>query len=421
MFTKIYKFILFSSILSILSCTGDHSNNPNNSPLTVEEEAPPRLFLVTQTRRLRVRQTPDLEGTVLKILRDGVLVEYLHDSTSFTTPITYNRVDYNASWYKIQADDKSEGWVYSAFVKFLSPTENQKVVNQRETAELLEAANELQPKITKKQKRELTQPVNDRLVRHYKTYLSGLNKSDPNSVMLGIEKFKLLFIGTSNVRTCDAAYMTFHYFYNQVFRRIGHADLSRYQHLAPEIKRYHRATMQTDTFTRTLGNNGFNFSVQNGRVVLAEDVDFLFRIFYRECSTPMRAYMNQYELEEPPFWIDGEKLLITPKKLARWVLSWNYFVATYPNFIAFADAKKRLERKFNILLQGTSKTPAFAPKTFVLNEDFLIAYRHIAENYPESKIGKAFQEYLQVLEANDWKSSEAVTQGQNKIMRTFVL
>jgi len=156
-------------------------------------------------------------------------------------------------------------------------------------------------------------------------------------------------------------------------------------------------------------------------VVLAEDVDFLYRVFYRECSIPMRAYMNQYQLEVPNFWLEQETLLISPKELARWALSWNYFVATYPDFIWYPDAKNRLGKQLNILLEGTDKTPAFDPESNVLKSEFLQAYKHITDNYPESKIGRAFAEYTAVLKRNNWEFSTTTTEAQNKVLRLLVL
>jgi hypothetical protein len=421
----IHQFIFFISIFALLiACDNQEATtaiDSNNAP-KIKDEALPRLFMETQTRRLRVRETPDLEGTVLHILSDGILVEFLYDSTNFTTEIVYDRKKYDANWYKIQTVDKIEGWVYSPFVKFLPNAENQKVVTQRETAELLEAANEEQPEISKKQQKAMRQPVNKNLINNYKNYLSSLDKNKPQSIGQAIGRFSAIFIGYANENTHDAAYVAFHDFYTQILQKLqGSTNMNQYQHLAAEIKRYNRATMQSDAFSRTLGENGINFSIQNGKVVIAEDVDFLYRVFYRECSIPMRAYMNQYQLEVPNVWLEQETLLITPKELARWALSWNYFVATYPDFAWNSDAKRRLKKQLTILLEGTNKTPAFDPDSYVLKAEFLEAYKHITDNYPESKIGRAFTEYSTVLEANDWKTSSSITAAQNKVLELLVL
>lgn len=421
----IHQFIFFISLLVLfIACDNEETTITTNSDTApqIEEESLPRLFMETQTRRLRVRETPDLEGTVLYILSDGILVEFLYDSTNFTTEIVYNRKTYNANWYKIQTEDKIEGWVYAPFVKFLPKKENQKLVIQRETAELLEAANEQQPGISKKQQKEMRQPVNSSLVANYKSYLSSLDKNNPNSIGQAISRFSAVFIGHANENTHDAAYVAFHDFYIRTLQILqGSTNMNQYQHLAAEIKRYKRATMQNDAFCRVLGENGINFSIQDGKVALAEDVDFIYRVFYRECSIPMRAYMNQYQLEVPNLWLEQNELRIAPKELARWALAWNYFVVTYPDFVWHSDAKNRLKKQLKLLLQGSDKTPAFDPESDVLKASFLQAYRHITDNYPESKIGRAFAEYTTTLKANNWKTSASMTNAQNKVLESLVL
>jgi len=411
--------LLFLLLINCYACQ-DAPAPPTPTTTVQTPEVQARLFMKTLTHNLRVRQTPDLEGAVLQILNQGLIVEYLHDSTSFFTTITYKRKDYKRSWYKIRTEEKTEGWVYSAFVEPLPEAENQQMVNQRETAELLEAANSKTPNDSKIIEKERKQTVKEELVSKYIAYMNGLDKQDPASIGLAMERFKSWFIG-NNTNTCDAGYVAFHQFYEQVLGRLNRKSLSAYQHLKPEIKRYQKATMMTNDYTRLLSENGFNFGLSNGQVVVAEDVDFILRLFFRECSTPMRGYMNQYQHEVPNFWLDQDVLLITPKTLARWVLSWNYIVATYPEFVWQKDAKKRLERQLTILLQGTKQTAAFDSDNYTLEDSYKTAYLHIAENYPDSKIGKAFQEYLDVLEENDWQASSDVTNAQNKIMNTFVL
>jgi hypothetical protein len=421
----IHQFIFLISLsILLIACNNQETVTAigDNEAPQIEEEYLPRLFMETQTRRLRVRETPDLEGTVLYILSDGVLVEFLHDSTNFTTEIIYDRKKYDASWYKIETAEKIEGWVYSPFVQFLSKEKNQKVVIQRETVELLEAANQQQPEISKKQQKAMRQPVNESLVANYKSYLSSLDKNNPASVGQAMSRFSTAFIGHANENTHDAAYVAFHVFYTRVLQKLqGATNMNRYQALAPEIKRYNRATMQNDAFSRTLGQNGINFSIQNGKVVFAEDVDFLYRVFYRECSIPMRAYMNQYQLEVPNIWLVQDELRITPKELARWALAWNYFAATYPDFVWTSDAKRRLKKQLTILLEGTDKTPAFDPESYVLKAEFFQAYKHITDNYPESNIGRTFAEYTATLKGNNWKTSSSIMTAQNKVLELLVL
>lgn len=379
-----------------------------------------RRFMQTKTTRLRVRATPDLEGAVLQILEEGSLVEYLHDSTQFTTSIIYNQEEYNNTWYKVATDDEQEGWVYSAFVDFLGEVANKKTITKKETADLLEAANQQQPNQQAASKEEAEQVINERLLTSYNNYLQQLNQDDPNSISAALSRYKSSFIDRTNTRTHDAAYRRFRKLYEAVLSNLQRRPLAAYQNLKTEITRYERAYMQRDAFTQKLANNGFNFGLKDNQVVIVEDVDFLYRVFYREMSTPMRTFMNQYQLEEPNFWWQNEQLTIPAQELARWVLAWNYFVATYPDFVWHAEAKRRLSQQLNILLQGSPRAPAFDGQTEILKEEYQKAYLFITKNYPDSRIGRSFQEYVTVLERNQWVYSSTVSRTQQQLLKTLL-
>lgn len=379
-----------------------------------------RRFFQTKTTRLRVRETPDLEGAVLEILPEGSLVEYLHDSTTFTTAITYNQTSYDVSWYKIKTDAAMEGWVYSAFVQPLSETQNQQIITQREAAALAEAENQEQAKqLALPTEEEQQEQLNEGLLRAYKATLEQLSTQDPKAVGQAINRYKSLLINGASKPTHDAAYVAFRQWYNRVLQQLRQRYQGQFQHLAPELKRYERIPMNSQPMLVLLGENGFNFGFDNNRVVLAEDTDWIFRTFYREVSTPMRVYMNQYELEEPNFWYQNDKLLITPTQLARWILSWNYFVATYPDFVWHDDALRRLTIQLDLLLEGTGQQPAFGADQ-TLARTYQDAYTYIANNYPNSNIGKAFQRYVDALVDNNQRLNATVRNAQKQLRNTLL-
>ncbi|MFK7799912.1 MAG: SH3 domain-containing protein [Aureispira sp.] len=419
-FFSCISFIFFAFVINFSAC--QEAETPIVVPTadSVVVGPPPRRFMRTKTTRLRMRQTPDLEGAVLQILQESSFVEFLYDSTQFTTTISYNQQQYNSNWYKIMTDEGQEGWVYAAFVEFLDKKSNKKIITQKETAALLEAANQQQSDLLITDKEEDKQGVDQRLLNNYQDFLQQLDAQRPSSISSAIGRYKAILVDRSTKRTHDAAYAAFRKLYHKVLIHLQKRPLGNYQHLKAEIRRYKRAYMKRDLFTQELANNGFNFGLDNDKVVIVEDVDFLYRVFYREVSTPMRAFMNQYQLETPNFWWQQNELMIPPKELARWILSWNYFVATYPDFMWYSEAKKRLSKQLTILLQGSPSTPAFEKTTEQLKEDYQKAYLYITENYPDSKIGRTFQEYVTVLENNDWTYSSIVSSTQQQLLSTLL-
>lgn len=401
-------FLLLVLCFGVLACRQTPEPAPTPAPSTTVEAPKERRFMRTKTTRLRVRQTPDLEGAVLDILPEGSLIEYLHDSTSFTTEIIFNRENYNTHWYKVETENQSQGWVYAAFVQFLPPSLNRQLIAQHESAALAQAANEEQAQqIAKPTTEEQQEQVNDALLQSYQHLLAQLPSGQPQAVGEAVDRYKSLFVGRANGRTHDAAYVAFRQWYSTLLAQLRQRYKGQHQYLAPELQRYQRAHLDGTPALQVFGDNGFNFALQNGQVVLAEDVDWIYRTFFREVSTTMRAYMNQYELEEPNFWYQNESLGISPTQLARWVLSWNYFVATYPDFVWHNDALRRLTLQLDLLLEGTDQQPAFGTDR-LLHAAYRDAYTYIAQNYPNSNIGKAFQRYLDLLEANEYYRSSAV-------------
>lgn len=414
-----YSFFYFSicSFFLLTSCE-EKSTPPLTKELPKAQVSIQRLFLKTNINRLRIRQTPDLEGAVLKILSIGQVIEYKHDSTLFNTAIQYKNEAYNSSWYKIKTNDNTEGWVYAAFLSLLPTEENQRYLQKKEAEELKELSNLNNTGLFQNKGKQKNAPVQLALVEQYQKYLDKLPKNDPKSVSIAISKYKSSIIGR-NSNTCDAAYVVFDDFYQKVLLFVKPQVAGKYQHVYEEVKRYQSSTMFHDDLCKLLRNNGFNFGLQDDKVVLVEDVDFLYRIFYRECSATMRTWMNQYQKEVPNFWLNKNRLCIAPKTLVQWVLSWNYFVVQYPQFVWHERAKKQLNLQLNLLLKGSTSTVIFDNNTKEIRADFLEAYQFIVENYPKSSIGKAFDNYLQVLEENDRQFSDNLIQLQNEIIQEF--
>jgi len=420
MSTTLRKFTFFILLITVVvACGNEETPAPNTSTQQqTEEEQKERRFLRTTTPYLRIRATPDIEGAILKILGKEALLEYMHDSTTFKTKITHRRKKYLAPWYKVKTRTEEEGWIFGGLVEFLPYLENKQLAQKIQAEETLAAANSSGANSTPSTKKQ--QDVNQSALDRYSNSISQLSINKATSVTRAMNLFKAQLVGKVNKTTCDAAFIAFDDFHSRVLGHLQNSiNTSKYQYLKKEIIRYGMATMRSDSFIYHLGQNGFNFGIKNGKVILVKDIDYVFRLFYRECSTPMRAYMNQYEEDETTYWLDKEKLHITPLKLTRWVLTWNYFVAKNPNFTLIKDAKSRLSKQLTILLKGTQKTPVFDSAS-ALNNDFKEAYLHITTNYPKSNIGQQFQQYINVLERNNWQDNAIVRQAQNDTLNNLL-
>jgi hypothetical protein len=417
-----YSGFFFSLILLLLtSCGEEPSVQPaaktEKNEVTTEEKKE-RRFMRPQTSYLRIRATPDQEAEVLETLPPDVLLEYLHDSTSFMTSVSYRNKQYEAHWYKVRSPRTAEGWIFGGLVSFVGEIENRALAKEAEARELLTANNQAAD-LSKKEKKEAKEIVYESALQSYENYINQLSPSNINSVGIALEQFKIRFADKSNTKTCDAAYIAFSALHDKVMKQISLRSLGAYQNIATDLKHYQTVNMDQDAFTQQLEANAIRFALEEGKLVLKKDLDAVFRVFFRECSSIMRAYMGQQELDENTYWKENGALLITPLEMARWVLSWNYFVAKNEGFVWYGDAQAYLKTDLTVLLKGTENTPVFDEEQ-LLKADFKKAYEYITKNYPSSNIGKQFIDYMNLLELNEWKESSSTQNKVKEIINTLV-
>lgn len=417
-----FSWLLGSLLLFTLWSCGNEPPKPAPAVSTVKKmiaDEKDRLFLRPLTSYLRVRATPDEEGEILEILKTESILEYLHDSTSFETTVSYQNKEYTASWYKVKTLDTEEGWIYAGLVTFLPDKENQLLAQERAAGEALLAANQSNGE-SNAEKKEAEQSVQNNILEDYQSYLDRLNASSISSVGLALEQFRIRFAERTNAKTCDAAYIAFDNLHTQVVQSARRSvNLASYQAIANELLHYGTTNMQQSTYTQQLADNGIRFSLKEGKLTLAKDLDFVYRVFFRECSAVMRAYMGQLQEDESMPLVWDEQLKITPRQLAGWVLSWNYFVAKNPDFVWHSTAKQHLRQQLTLLVNGTAKTPIFDQKQ-LLQKNYKTAYLYISKNYPDSNIGKAFIAYLTLLEEQEWKDSPATKQQRAQIIQELL-
>lgn len=408
--------ILYSIIILFILCLSSCQND--STPLVVvdsdqDTSASPefehRRFLSVNAQNLRIRRTPDLEGEVAITLPLNTIVEYLHDSTKFTTPITYNGQKYNSHWYKIRTANNIQGWVYGGLANFLTETENRRIITLEKSNEESGSSQNTNTKKIAPQKPEQT--VLDR----YKEQLNKLSSSAPQSISRAIDLYLNIF-STTNTITKDLGYEYFINFHSLMLSQLQQQNFNKYSRLQKEIETYGKAEMTNDEFTNRLGENGFNFGFNKATstIYLKKDLDFVARHFYKEVSEAMREYIDQEQLEDETIWLENDKLRISPQQLAEWVIFWDNFLIKYPNFTLKSKALKTFILKLDLLLEGSTQTPAFANNQ-VLHSNFKTAYQWVLDHKSSSRFGLFFKDYYTILEQQNFKLTSATQQAQRKL------
>ncbi|MCH2043638.1 MAG: SH3 domain-containing protein [Saprospiraceae bacterium] len=417
---KTYFWIIFISSTFCIACSSsDSSTNEQHTTERNVIEEKERRFIETTTNRLRIRNTPDLAGIELERLPIGTVVEYLNDSTKFKTEVTIQGKPERHSWLKIKAPSGEEGWVYGGLVRFLSKRENLKIVLlEKEQQAKQDAADQNNiPQFSRPQSNR-KEVVNLDLQNAYKQKINKLNAKDIHATTKAVELYFQLF-GQANEITCDAGYVLFETFYNQVFEYARQKNWSKYNHLSQEIQTYGITNMNLDETTISLQQNGFCFGVTRQKIILKKDIDFVLRRFYRYVSPAMRAYLDktQEEIEKPH--IQSDRLLVPTKILADHLVYWERFRLNYPNFVLNNLIEEKQNAYIKILLQGTRKTPAFNPSNKVITEDFKNTYEYIQTTYPNTLLGQSIIKYYKKLEANNLKNTPEILELRTEIEKNM--
>lgn len=412
-----FWIILLSSIFYASCSSSDTPTDEQNSVKRNVVEEKERRFLETTTNRLRVRNTPDLEGIELERLPMGSIVEYLNDSTKFKTEVSIKGVPEKHSWLKIKATSGEEGWVYGGLVRFLSKRENLKIVLlEKEQQAKQDSANQNNiPQFSRPQRKEA---INLDLKNLYKEKLNRLSFKKISATTQAVDLYQQLF-GQANEVTCDAGYVLFESFYNQVFEYARKKSWAKYNHLSKEIQTYGVTNMSLDETTISLQQNGFCFGVAQQKIILKKDIDFVLRRFYRYVSPAMRAYLDktQEEVEKPH--IQSDRLLVSTKILADHLVYWERFRLNYPDFVLNDLIEERQSKYMKILLQGTRKTPAFNPSNKIIAEDFKDTYEYIQTTYPNTLLGQSIIKYYKQLEANNLKNTPEILKLRTEIEKNM--
>ncbi len=78
------------------------------------------FILTSNGGKVNIRQSPDINSTVLYQLNRGEEAVYLGEKSSFKTNVMVNNVERNNFWYKVQAIENADavGWVHGDFLNF---------------------------------------------------------------------------------------------------------------------------------------------------------------------------------------------------------------------------------------------------------------------------------------------------------------
>lgn len=403
------NFLKYSGITFLLiflfSCSSKDASNGAKENLEQN-----RKFLKITIKNLRVRSTPDLEGAVLERLPENSILEYMNDSTNFTTELSLNGQNYDLHWYRVKTESGNDGWIYGAGVEFLTDEENKRVFVLK-TDELSGGQGSGKGKISS----QTAPQINQALVDQYRTELLRISFSDADAVNKAIRAFEITFGGRPSA-TADLAFADFLEFHLSVLNfYLSNTNLNSYQFLYDEIKNYGSTDMERDPTTRLLHSNGLRFDIdQKSKINLSRDLDFLMRRFLKLITSSSREFLEQMELESEQRIGENKISANLLTEISANTVFWDKFLMKYPYSPLKKEVLKKRKYYAQILLKGNSADPAFKSK--FLDKKFMDSYEIICNRMGSSPFINSMQSYLELLKKRKFKETNEVLSKRDEIL-----
>ncbi|AFC25784.1 SH3 domain-containing protein [Saprospira grandis] len=362
-------------------------------------------FVEVSIPNLRLRSTPDLEGAVLERLALESVVEYLNDSTNFTTLVEMGGEDRYEHWYKVRSGNGNEGWVYGGCIKFLGERESLR----------FQSIKESETPIPLSQKEEID-PMEQAQMNRFGELLKKTSIQKKSALEEAIQYYEGMF-PNRKAAASDWALAKLIAFQQQVHSYwVDRLPSSKFQAHLAELKRYGSVDMQQNASLRELDQLYLAFALgPKGELLLVPNIDKFQRRVYRIAPANGRIFLDLYAQDiEEPVLKDGE--IIRPiTELAARLISWDKFLLRLPNYELKDWIEEQKSLYLRALLQGTANRPAFAGQPKRLEDDFQLAYKNLLEQMGEASLILKMQPYVEVLAQENYIYNERVRAAQAKV------
>jgi hypothetical protein len=396
MFNRVIIILLISIFGFSCSCK---SNKKNRKELenTVVKSAEKR-FLKVDIPSSKIRSTPDLEGAVLERAKEDMLLEYLNDSTSFTSTVRIGGENVESRWYKVKSSRGNEGWISAICVRFLSDEENRQLISLTEDEALSD-------KKGSKNRTQKEAKIDSVLLKTFKSRLGAFEPNDPKAFPNAVALFESIFQQKVSA-TADFAFADLMLLHEKIFKiQVTKTNAAAYQHLANEIKNYGNINLELDAKGRELTDNYIGFGLNSkAKVYLRQNYDQLMRKFLRLVGPSMQNYLEQCALESDSQPIVEGQIVVPLIEIAAYAVFWDKYLSRFPFSPVKSIAKDKRRLYSSILLEGSNaKTPFTNGK---LNTAFKETYIAMTTQMGVSPLIKSFKEYYQLLESEKFKESK---------------
>lgn len=257
--------------------------------------------------------------------------------------------------------------------------------------------------------KESSKPETSNNLNEFQSALSALPDSI-SSLRKGLEIFKNDF-DKSDQAVNDAALEIFLSFKDSLSQKVNEVFFARpdYEALTTVVwEDSARHEPGAEAYVENIKRAGFTFGSAEGMLFLVADTEIIEQYFKAYLTPATKQFFDQFAMEvNRPYTEDGG-IIIPLNEVADRLAFWDSFIQKNPGsiFVGKAEAKKD-EYLYNLLI-GQNNTPAFEYETEKFSPDFKAAHQYYISKYSETSSANVLGDYLELIEQNGSKQTEAV-------------
>ncbi len=369
-------FLIAAAVLAALYSIACQQNSPANTSAEMEQAPKPELFLyAVLVNDLNLRKAPSKSAEVLAQLKAGEIVEGEGVVSSNVEEHTLRGVNYREPYIQVVAarEAVTSGWAYGGALLCLYNG----------------------PKSGSPDRERLSA-----LVR----YLNSLDVKDMNS---GSKAWEYLDTNLADAQgaLADAAFFLIERHLRRMWAEGEFYQIVEKIPFSPEdIKAMLDNNFNAGKFpaTAALVASGFKIVAADGTFFPVVDWQRLQNYFGPRSSPAVQKFINQRTAEQKVEIYDDGAIIIPIYLLADLAAFWEKFNLSYPYFPLSAECRESERANYFAVLTGSDNTPIYDPETKKIKDDFVLAWRYVLREFPDTKLGRKVQEMSDLCESEAW-------------------
>ena len=135
---------------------------------------------------------------------------------------------------------------------------------------------------------------------------------------------------------------------------------------------------------------------------------FFLQNFGNELSPAFREYLTIESNEQHERFVRDGKPVVPPDSLAARIITWDHFIARYPQFVSIRSAQDKYAQYLGAYLTGMEGSTVFDSETTLLSDSSRLSFESFIAKNPEINSAEVVKSYLELLRTSDFRYTEKV-------------